>query len=195
MDNRETKKHLDDEQLVELYWQRDEQAIEETERKYGKLLFRIAWGILHDESDCEECKNDAYLGTWNAIPPTRPRVFRAFIAQMVRRIAVNRYNGKNAKRRIPSEYTSSLDEIANVICSVETVERAFDETVLNSLINGFLASLDKRERYVFIGRFYMAESPETLAKELDVNVSTVYRELTKLKEKLKKHLERNGVAV
>ena len=122
MDGREKKENIGDEALIEMFWQRDEQAIKETERKYGKLLYHIAYGILHDESDCEECRNDAYLGVWNAIPPTRPRVFKAFIAQVVRRIAINRYNEKNALRRIPSEYTTSLDDLAEVLCSADTVK-------------------------------------------------------------------------
>ncbi len=195
MGNRKTKDYIGDEALVEMYWQRDEQAIEETDRKYGKLLYGIAWGILHDENDSEECKNDAYLGVWNAIPPTRPRVFKAFAAQIVRRIAINRYNEKTAKRRIPSEYTSSLEELSEAVSSVDSAEKAYDEAALAKLINKFLGTLQKRERYIFIGRFYMAKTLENIAEELGVNASTVHRELTRVKEKLKKHLERNGVDV
>ena len=89
-----------DEQIIEMYWTRDEQAIKETDNKYGQFLFRIAYNILHDSLDCEECQNDTYLGVWNAIPPTRPNVFQAFITQIMRRIAINRYKEKTSKRII-----------------------------------------------------------------------------------------------
>ncbi len=80
-----------DEQIIELYWERNETAIQETETKYGKMLFRIAYNILHDRLDSEECKNDTYIGVWNAIPPTKPNVFPAFITQIMRNIATKRY--------------------------------------------------------------------------------------------------------
>ncbi len=184
-----------DEELVKLYWQRDMRAVSETDIKYGKLLHGIAFGILHDNGEGEECLNDTYLALWNAIPPTRPKVFRAFAARIMRRIAINRYNEKTAKRRAPSEYTGSLEELAEVFSADDTVESAYAEIELGKLINEFLAGLSQRERFVFIGRFYMAESLESIAASLSVNSSTVHRELGKIKGKLKDFLERNGVDI
>lgn len=86
----EQQEIIADEQIIELYWRREEKAIQETDKKYGQFLFRIAYNILHERLDCEECQNDTYLGVWNAIPPTRPTVFPAFITQIMRRIAINR---------------------------------------------------------------------------------------------------------
>lgn len=100
-----------DEQIIEMYWQRNELAIQETDKKYGQFLFRIAYNILHDRLDCEECQNDAYIDTWNAIPPTRPIVFSAFITQITRRIALDRYKEKSRKKRIPSELTVSIEDM------------------------------------------------------------------------------------
>ncbi len=182
-----------DERIVELYWQRDETAIAQTEKKYSKLLFHIAWGILHDELDCEECLNDTYLGVWNAIPPARPNAFRAFIAQITRRISINRYNEKSAKSRVPSEFTSSLEELSDMLCSDSTVESEYENAELGRLLNGYLSALNERERYLFIGRFYMAQTLSSLASELGVGTTTVHRLIGDIKRGLKEYLERNGV--
>ncbi len=102
---------LSDEALIELYFKRDERAISETEKKYGKLVYRIAYNVLGDHSDTEECQNDTYLKVWNEIPPTKPRVFAAFIAQITRRTAINRFRQKRGKKQIPTELTASADEL------------------------------------------------------------------------------------
>ena len=102
---------LTDEQIIELYWTRQENAIQETDKKYGQFLFRIANNMLHDRRDSEECQNDTYLGAWNAIPPTRPLVLSAFLVQIMRRIAINRYREKTSKKRIPSELTVALEDV------------------------------------------------------------------------------------
>lgn len=193
MSDRESRAFVSDEELTELFWQRDERAIKETGYKYGKLVYSISWGILHNESDSEECQNDTYLGVWNAIPPTRPNIFRAFICKIARRIAINRYNEKAAKSRVPSEYTACLDELAEALSSAETVESEYEQKRLGELLNGFLAKLTRRERYIFIGRFYMAESLAAIGEVLDVNASTVYRELERLKKGLREYLVKNGV--
>ena len=100
MSKRTDKHHISliDETIIEMYWQREESAIKETDIKYGQFLFRIAHGILHDRLDCEECQNDTYLGIWKAIPPTRPAVFPAFITRIMRRIAINKYKEKTSKK-------------------------------------------------------------------------------------------------
>lgn len=87
----EQQKSFADEQIIDMYWNRDEQAIQETDRKYGNYLFTIAYNIVYDSCDCEECKNDTYLRAWNAIPPTRPNVFLAFITTIIRNIAINSF--------------------------------------------------------------------------------------------------------
>ena len=114
-----------DEQIIELYWQREERAIQETDKKHGQFLFRIAYNILHDRLDCEECQNDTYLGVWNAIPPTRPTVFPAFITQIMRRIAINRYKEKTSKKRIPSELTVSMEYINDFLQCNDRVDAVY----------------------------------------------------------------------
>lgn len=182
-----------DEQIIEMYWQRNELAIQETDKKYGQFLFRIAYNILHDRLDCEECQNDAYLDTWNAIPPTRPIVFSAFITQITRRIALDRYKEKSRKKRIPSELTVSIEDMNETLHDYSMVDTHYDIKEIGRAINEYVKNLSYRQRYIFIARFYLAESVETISTDLSISVATVYREIEKIKQGLKIHLERNDI--
>lgn len=184
-----------DEQIIEMYWQRNELAIQETDKKYGQFLFRIAYNILHDRLDCEECQNDAYIDTWNAIPPTRPIVFSAFITQITRRIALDRYKEKSRKKRIPSELTVSIEDMKETLHNYSMVDAHYDIKEIGRLINEYVKNLSDRQRYIFIDRFYLAESVETISTDLSISVATVYREIEKIKQGLKIHLERNDVYI
>lgn len=181
-----------DERIIELYWQRDELAIKETDVKYGQFLYRIAYNILHDPLDSEECRNDTYLGIWNAIPPAKPNVFPAFITQIMRRTAIDRYKEKTRTKRIPSELTLSLEELDGDLASFEYED---DAKELGKIISDYLRSLTDKQQFMFIGRFYMAESVESIARDLGVTASAVYKEIGKLRIGLKNHLERNGVYI
>ena len=184
-----------DEQIIEMYWQRNELAIQETDKKYGQFLFRIAYNTLHDRLDCEECQNDAYLDTWNAIPPTRPIVFSAFITQITRRIALDRYKEKSRKKRIPSELTVSIEDMNETLHDYSMVDAHYDIKEIGRVINEYVKKLSDRQRYIFIDRFYLAESVETISTDLSISVATVYREIEKIKHGLKIHLERNDVYI
>lgn len=184
-----------DEQIIELYWQREEKAIRETDKKYGQFLFRIAYNILHDRLDCEECQNDTYLGVWKAIPPTRPTVFPAFITQIMRRIAINRYKKKTNKKRIPSELTVSMEDVGDILHSDDTVGAEYAAKEVGKIINDYVRELSDRQQYIFIDRFYLAESVETIANDLSISVPTVYREIEKIKQGLKVHLERSDIFI
>jgi len=197
MSKRMDKHHisLSDETIIEMYWQREESAIKETDIKYGQFLFRIAHGILHDRLDCEECQNDTYLGIWKAIPPTRPSVFPAFITRIMRRIAINKYKEKTRKKRIPSELTSSIEDYESTLASNDTVDSDLSAEEVGRIINDYVNELPERQRYIFIARFYMAESVESIADDLNIAMATVYRELDKIKQGLKLHLEKNEVYI
>ena len=184
-----------DEQIVELYWQRDENAIKETDKKYGKKLLRVAYNILHDMSDCEECRNDTYLNVWNAIPPNRPDPFSVFIFKIMRNCALNKYKEKTRKSRIPSEFTLSIEDLENSLRGADTPESEISAKELGALINMYLDTLSDRQHYIFIGRFYMGDTLETIADELKIHYSTVQRETEKIKSGLRAYLERNGVYV
>ncbi len=182
-----------DEQIIELYWQRDEIAIHKTDAKYGKMIFRIAYNILYDKADCEECKNDTYLRIWNNIPPTRPLALAPYISKATRGIAIDRYKEKQCAKRIPSEFTVAFDDLCNTVCASDSPEAAWDSKEIARLINAYAKSLSDKQQYIFIGRFYFAETMEHIAATLGISTATVSREIAKIKIELKKHLERNGV--
>jgi RNA polymerase sigma-70 factor (ECF subfamily) len=183
-----------DEKIIDLYWERNQDAIQETDYKYGRALRNIAYNILFDELDCEECQNDAYLGIWNAIPSARPPAFPAFIMRIMRQVAIGRYREKGRKKRIPSRMTMSLEELESISSEV-SVEEIYDAKEVGKLITEYVKQLTERQRYIFIDRYYLAESIENTAYELSVSTRTVYKELEKIKYGLKEFLGRNGVQV
>lgn len=191
-----TSPPLEDEQIVDLYWGRDERAIRETDRKYGELLYQLAYNILHDRCDCEECQNDAYLGIWNSIPPTRPQSFPAYITRIMRHLALTRYRERNAQKRVPSELTVSMEKLLSekhtlALLGVE----ASEPSELSKLISEFVRALPDRQRYIFIGRYFMSDPVGRIARELSVTESTVYRELERIRTQLRQHLERSGITL
>ena len=188
-----TRNKISDEEIVALYWQRNEEAIQITRDQYGKFLYRIAYNILHDHADCEECQNDTYLGVWHAIPPTRPKSFRAFIARIMRNIATDKYYEKTSKKRIPSELSVSLEECGEFLSHHENPDDRVLAEELGKMISAFLWSLSEKDRYIFMSRFYLVEPIDVIAKELHLSESAVYKKLTKLKRDLKQYLEERGV--
>ena len=191
----QSSSHLADEKIVDMYWERNPDAIQETDQKYGPLLKNVAYNILYDPEDCEECQNDAYLGIWNAIPSARPAMFPAFIMQITRRIAINRYKEKSRKKRIPSQLTISIEELESAISSGLSVEEEYDAKELGKVISEYIRQLSERQRYIFVDRYYMAEAVEKTAEDLGISPQTVYRELEKIKRGLKKYLEGKGIYV
>lgn len=186
---------LSDEHIIDLYWRRDETAIRATDQKYGPFLTKIAYHILRDELDCEECRNDTYLGAWNAIPPARPAVLPAFLTQIMRRTAINRYKERTAKRRVPSELTVSMEDLNSALRSDETADSSLEAKELGRLISTYVRGLPARQRYIFIDRFYLGEPVETIAAGLSISVPTVYREIRTIKRGLREYLERNDVTL
>lgn len=186
---------IKDEEIVDLYWNRDETAIKATDIKYGQLLLKIAYNILGDRNDAEECQNDTYLGTWNAIPPTRPTFFSAFITQIVRRIAINRYKKKRTKKYAFSEFAVSIEELYEVLFSDESVEAALEAKEIGRLTSEYVRGLSKQNRYIFIGRFYIGDSVNQIANELHLTSSSIYKALEKIKNGLKVYFQSNGVIV
>ena len=183
---------LPDEVIVTLYWNRDETAIEETDFKYKNYLFSVIRNLLADPMDCEECLNDTYLGTWNAIPPTKPAVLKAFLTTVARRAAIKRYHKARKKTAIPSELTVSLSELEEFLSDGGEEVSDLDAAALGKVISEFLYSLDKRKRYIFMSRYYVAVSIEKIASELKVSRSTVNKELAAIRKSLKAKLESEG---
>ena len=191
----DTKMPLSDQRIVELYWMRDEKAIEETDYKYRKHLFSMAYNIVHDLLDCEECLNDTYLGTWKAIPPSKPDALKAFLTVILRRAATNRYHSNVKKRHIPSEMTVSLSELEDTRAGDRDVGDAFDSVRLGRVISGFVRSLPERKQFVFMSRYYAADTVDTIARDLGVSRSTVNKELAAIRKALKETLESEGYLI
>ncbi len=189
-----TRAPLPDSDIIDMYWDRNESAIDETDYKYRKYLFSVAYNILYVREDCEECLNDTYMGAWGAMPPERPTYLKAFLTVIIRRISINRYNEKRREKRVPSNMTESLDELENMIFDDrdEYEERAEQ---LGRVISEYLRSLSKRQRYIFMSRYYVAEPIEKIAGELGVSRSTVNKEIAVIKDGLRAALEKEGYKV
>lgn len=190
--NRKNPTLLSDEDIINLYWNRNEKAISETDHKYGRYLFTIAYNILHDNMDCEECVNDTYFSTWNRIPPTRPNVFQVFLSKITRNVAVDKYRKEKAEKRIPSEMINSLDELGDCIPDSTNVEEMIFIKKASELLNEYLFQLNKKESLVFVCRYYYCDSIETIARMLKVSESTIYRMLAKMRAELKEKLAKEG---
>ena len=186
---------MDDSKILDLFWERSEDAIEETDKKYGNYLYVIAYNIIHDRLDCEECVNDTYLGTWNRIPPTRPHVFQVFLTKIVRNIAIDRYREKNAARRIPSEMTVSFEELGEAMPDVPKVDEDILVDQIAQILNTYLRSLSDKAQFAFVCRYYYADRVANIATMLGVSENTVYRYLNEAKDGLKAALEKEGISV
>lgn len=186
---------MDDDKIVELYWERDEKAIEETDFKYKKYLFSIAYNVVYDRLDCEECLNDTYLGAWNAIPPTKPSVLKAFLTTITRRIAIKRYHSNLKQSVIPSEMTVSLSELEDFVAGDGDVDSEFDAERLGRVISDFVRSLSERRQFIFMSRYYVSDPIDTIASDLSLSRSMVNKELAAIRSALKEKLESEGYSI
>ncbi len=183
---------LSDQAIVDLYWNRDEKAISETDKKYGRYLYKIAFNIVHDNLDCEECLNDTYLGTWNRIPPTRPSVFQIFLSKIMRNIAVDRYRKNRGAKQIPSELVVSLNELNECLCTVPSVEEEYALKEISKILSDFLREQNSADEFMFVCRYYYSDYLADIAKMLNVSEKTVYRVLIRMRSNLLEELKKKG---
>lgn len=191
MDNK--SKCLKDEEIIDLYWNRNEKAISETDRKYRNYLFAVAYNIVHDNLDCEECLNDTYLCTWNSIPPQRPRVFHSFLAKIMRNAAIDKYRENSAGKRVPSELIMSLDEFGECMDFTSSSDEEINE--IAKILNTYIDNLSEREEFEFVCRYYYSDKIADIAKLLNVSESQVYRDLSDIRKNLKESLEKEGIMI
>lgn len=189
------KDRLSDGDIIELYFKRDELAISATGNKYGRYLFTIGNNILNDRLDSEECLNDTYFSTWNKIPPARPTYLQMFLSKIMRDISISRYRKNRSKKHIPSELTVSMEELGDCIVSEADVEEDVAIRELARLLNGFLKNVSKRQRFIFICRYYYCDSVKAIASMLEVSAKTVYREIEKIRSDLREALTKEGIDV
>ena len=180
---------MNDQDIIALYFDRNEQAIAETDKSYGKACMQVSMNILQSRPDAEECVNDTYLKTWNAIPPTRPDSLCAFVCRIARNLSLNRLRDLRREKR-NRELTLPLDELEN--CIPASME---DASELADLLNGFLADLEESDRVIFMGRYWFSYPVEELAAAVKLAPKTVYKRLHKTREKLRAYLTERGYRV
>ena len=185
---------MTDTEIIDLFFERSEQAIRELAGKYGGAVSRIAYNILGNRQDAEECVNDTWLGTWNAIPPERPSPLGSFVCRIARNLATKKYHANTAKKR-DSQYDAALDELAEYIPDGENVEDTYGAKELAAAINRFLETIDYRDKFLFMRRYWYSDSLTDISKLSGLSYKTVSVRLTRVKEKLKKHLKKEGLLV
>lgn len=183
---------MEDNAIIELYWTRSEQAIRETELKYGRLFHQIANNILHNPADAEECVNDTYLGAWNAIPPARPRILTAFLCRIARNLALKKYQYVHAARRNPA-VTVSYEELEECLPAGDLDYGNFADDQLADCINRFLDTLDTEPRQVFVCRYWYFDSVKELMRRFGMSKSKVESMLFRTRNKLRIWIEEEGL--
>ncbi len=184
---------MQDEKIIELYFERDERAISETDEKYGPYCRKIAYNLLSDEFDSEECVNDTYMKAWNAIPPTKPSIFSAFLAKITRNLALDRLKCKGAKKRI-DHTPASLDELSECIGGFDFSEE-LSASELGEIISRFLKTEQKSARIIFIRRYFFEDSIKDIARLLRFSEGNVKTTLHRTRARLAKFLSEEGVFV
>ena len=184
---------MEDEQIISLYFDRNEEAIRQTDIKYGALCYKVAYNILNSPTDSEECVNDTYLGIWNAIPPTRPKFFRNFICRIVRNVSIKCLERRTAKKR-GKEVEVSLSELEDILPD-NSIRVDVQDDHLGNIISDFLMELNKDERDVFVKKYWFFESVKEIAGQFNFSESKVKQTLYRTREKLKTHLIKEGVRI
>ena len=184
---------MEDDQIIELYWARAETAITETSNKYGNFCHQIAYRILRDREDSEECVNDTWLKAWEAIPPARPESFSAFLGKITRNLALHRYERKHTQKRGEGQVTLALHELEECIPAKDHVEGVVDQLALTEVLNTFLAGLSAEARKVFMCRYWFLYSVKEIAAEYGISESKVKVTLLRARRKLRILLEKEGL--
>lgn len=184
---------MEDSRIVDLYWERSENAIRETSRKYGKYCYSIAYNILYNAEDADEAVNDTYMGAWNSIPPHRPSILSTFLGKITRRISINKWNERKSDRRGGGELPLALEELADCIPSDHNVEQLVEEAYLAKLIDVFVTELPDTERRIFVCRYWYLDSISSICLQFGFSQSKVKSMLYRTRGKLLKYLEKEGV--
>lgn len=182
---------MEDNKIIELYWNRSEQAITETKSKYQRLCTKISLNILHNKEDAEECVNETYLGVWNAIPTARPIYFSAFLCKIVRNLSLKKLNYYLAKKR-NSEASKAIVELDNILIQNVNLTMNIEEEELVSAINEFLSDLSIDKRNIFIRRYFFFDTIKEISNMFGFSKSKVKSILSRDGKKLCKHLQERG---
>lgn len=185
---------MDDREIIKLFFERSEQAITELSNKYGTVCSKIAFNILNSTQDAEECVNDAYLGVWNTVPPQNPSPLLSYVCRIVRNLSIKKYRANTAAKR-NSIYDVALDELENCFPSSVSADDEFNASETARIINEFLESLDKENRIIFVRRYWYSDSITDIAKQFGRNEHNISVRLSRIREKLRKHLIKEGITI
>lgn len=186
---------MTDEMIIQLFWDRREEAIKETEKRYGAYCFKVAQSVLQNKEDSEECMNDALLQAWNMIPPTRPAHLNFFLAKIVRNLAISKYRRKYAKKRGQGEVAIVLDELEECIAGQSDIESYFEMAELQKCVNAFVRELPEKEGNVFIARYFYMYSTREIAKKYHITENHVRVMLSRMRDRLRKWLQKEGYVI
>ena len=195
MASKETSGLLSDEQIIDLYFAREERAIAETDKKYCQYLHAVAYNILANDQDAEECLQDTYLRVWNAVPPERPRIFHAFLAKITRNLSLSRFKAARRHKRYAGEVSLSLEELGECVSADTEFAQQIESAAIAYVINRYLGSIPDRRMYVFVSRYFYMLSVPQIAKRLSCSASLVKKELAIIRSELRSELEQEGIDV
>jgi RNA polymerase sigma-70 factor (ECF subfamily) len=183
---------MDDNRIIDLYFTRDERAIEHTRAKYDKLLYHVSYKILHSNPDAEECVDDTYMKAWGTMPPERPNILSAFLCKITRNLSLNRYMQNKSRSRIMTT-EKVFEEIAE--CVPDTAGPISDDLALRDAINGFLESMTIVSRKIFVKRYFYMMTVKQISVDMATSVSNVKVSLMRSREKFKAYLEKAGISI
>lgn len=183
---------MDDKSIVELYFSRNEEAIAQTEKKYGRYCYCIAYNILTNNEDAEESVSDTYMRAWDAIPPQQPSVLATFLGKITRHIAIDRWRARTATKRGSGEMSLALEELGECIAGMHNVALEYERKELIKAYREFLDTLPDTERRIFLRRYWYVESIEAIAKKYGFSQSKVKTTLHRTRAKLRRHLAEEG---
>ena len=183
---------LKDQEIVELFFERSEQAITELILKYGAAIRRVASNILNNPQDMEECQSDTYLQVWNRIPPTRPNHLGAYVCRIARNVCLKRYHSNTAEKR-NTHYDVALQELEATIPALSTVESDYEAKELTQYLNAFLRELGREDRYLFMRRYWYGDDVGEIARNLGMTPHNVSVRLFRLRQKLQTYLHKEGM--
>ncbi len=185
---------MDDNEIIDLFFERSEQAITELSNKYGKVCSRVSHNILNNTLDAEECINDAYLGIWNSIPPQRPNPLLSYVCRIVRNLSIKKYHSNTAAKR-NSYYDIALEELEDCIPSIHNVDREYDSKELAKIIDDFLDTLAKDNRVMFVRRYWFSDSLAEISKMFGITEHNAAVRLSRIRGQMKKYLIKRGVVL
>lgn len=184
---------MEDRKIIDLYWRRDELAIQETDHKYGRYCYAIANNILSNQEDSEESVSETYWRAWDSMPPHRPDILSAFLGKITRRISLNIWRSRSRIKRGGGEIALALEELADCVASDFNVEQSIEQKELSLAIDGFLAALPRTERDVFVSRYWFLASVQEISTKFNFSQSKTKSMLFRTRNKLKKHLQEENL--